>query len=172
MDWFKPKSPIKMDNSTAVGVTIKTIVSSRSKIMDMSFWWLRCRASQDLFRYYRDAGSKNWTNCQPDTYHEAHPGTHAGIWEWIGTWPICRPTMGPRFSPTGFPFLFFPFAKFCFYLEDYFPTFGCCQKGVLIPWWPSMDRPTITRLKYSPTPRICLTRAIVALTNNLGIDNH
>jgi hypothetical protein len=28
-------------------------------MMDIWFWWLRCRASQDQFRYYWDAGSKN-----------------------------------------------------------------------------------------------------------------
>ena len=59
------------------------------KMMDMRFWWLRCRASQDQFRYYWDAGSKNWadyhTKHHPDTYHEAHRTTHAGIWDWIGT---------------------------------------------------------------------------------------
>jgi hypothetical protein len=43
MGWPQPKTPIQTDNSTAVGVTNKT----RAKIMDMRFWWLRCRASQD-----------------------------------------------------------------------------------------------------------------------------
>ena len=62
---------------------------SYAKMMDMRFWWLRCRASQDQFRYYWDAGSKNWadyhTKHHPDTYHEAHRTTHAGIWEPHGT---------------------------------------------------------------------------------------
>jgi hypothetical protein len=47
MGWPQPKSPIQMDNSTAAGVTNKTIVPHRSKMMDMQFWWLHCRASQD-----------------------------------------------------------------------------------------------------------------------------
>jgi hypothetical protein len=88
MGWPQPKTPIQTDNSTAVGVTNKTIVPRRAKMMDMRFWWLRCRASQDQFRYYWDAGSKNWadyhTKHHPDTYHEAHRTTHAGIWE-----PVC-----------------------------------------------------------------------------------
>jgi hypothetical protein len=76
MGWPQPKSPIQMDNSTAEGVTNKTIVPRRAKMMDMQFWWLRCRASQDQFCYYWDVGSKNWashhTKHHPDTYHEAH----------------------------------------------------------------------------------------------------
>ena len=89
MGWPQPKSPIQTDNSTASGVVNNTIVPRRSKMMDMRFWWLRCRASQDQFRYYWDAGSKNWadyhTKHHPDTYHESHRTTHAGIWDWIGT---------------------------------------------------------------------------------------
>jgi hypothetical protein len=76
MGWPQLKSPIQMDNSTAAGATNKTIVPRRSKMMDMQFWWLRCRASQDQFCYYWDAGAKNWadyhTKHPPDTYHEAH----------------------------------------------------------------------------------------------------
>jgi hypothetical protein len=49
MGWPQPKSPIQTDNSTAAGVTNKTIVPRRSKMMDMQFWWLHCRASQDQF---------------------------------------------------------------------------------------------------------------------------
>ncbi len=38
MGWPQPKSPIQTDNSTAAGVTKKTIVPCRSKMMDMQFW--------------------------------------------------------------------------------------------------------------------------------------
>jgi len=89
MGWPQPKTPSQTDNSTAVGVTNKTIVPRRAKMMDMRFWWLRCRTSQDQFRYYWDAGSKNWadyhTKHHPDAYHEAHRTTHAGIWDPVGT---------------------------------------------------------------------------------------
>ncbi len=37
MGWPQPKSPIQTDNSTAAGVTNKTIVPCRSKMMDMQF---------------------------------------------------------------------------------------------------------------------------------------
>jgi hypothetical protein len=49
MGWPQPKSPIQADNSTAAGVVNNTIVPRRSKMMDMRFWWLHCRASQDQF---------------------------------------------------------------------------------------------------------------------------
>jgi hypothetical protein len=62
MGWPQPKSPIQTDNSTAAGVTNKTIVPLRAKMMDMRFWWLHCRATQDQFCYYWDAGSKNWAD--------------------------------------------------------------------------------------------------------------
>jgi hypothetical protein len=42
MGWPQPRSPIHTDNSTAVGVTKKTIVPKQSKMMDMRLWWLRC----------------------------------------------------------------------------------------------------------------------------------
>ncbi len=89
MGWPQPKSPIRTDNSTAAGVTNKTIVPCRAKMMDMQFWWLYCRASQDQFCYYWDAGSKNWakyhTKHHPDTYHEAHQSLDAGYWSSVGT---------------------------------------------------------------------------------------
>jgi hypothetical protein len=49
MGWPQPISPIQIDNSTAAGVVNNTIVPRRSKMMDMRFWWLCCRASQDQF---------------------------------------------------------------------------------------------------------------------------
>jgi hypothetical protein len=89
MGWPQPKSPIQTDNSTAAGVVNNTIVPCRSKMMDMRFWWLHCRASQDQFQYYWDAGLKNWadynTKYHPDSYHEAHRHTHAGMWDWVDT---------------------------------------------------------------------------------------
>jgi hypothetical protein len=42
MGWLQPRSPIQTDNSTAVGVTNKTIVPKQSKMMDRRLWWLRC----------------------------------------------------------------------------------------------------------------------------------
>jgi hypothetical protein len=127
MGWPQPKTPIQTDNSTAVGVTNKIIVPRRAKMMDMRFWWLRCRASQDQFRYYWDAGSKNWadyhTKHHPDSYHEAHMTTHAGIW-YLGTgWHLSQPPILPNQWPTGFPLQVFPFYFYFFQsTEHYFPT--------------------------------------------------
>jgi hypothetical protein len=49
MGWPQPKSSIQMDNSTAAGVTNKTIVPRGAKMMNVHFWWLHCRKSQDQF---------------------------------------------------------------------------------------------------------------------------
>jgi hypothetical protein len=42
MGWPQPRSPIQTDNSTAIGVTNKTIVLKQSKMMDMRLGLLRC----------------------------------------------------------------------------------------------------------------------------------
>ena len=40
MGWPQPPSPVQCDNSTATGVTNKTIVNKMLKSMDMRLWWL------------------------------------------------------------------------------------------------------------------------------------
>jgi hypothetical protein len=57
MGWPQLKSPIQTDNLTAAGVTNKTIVPHRAKMMDMRLWWLWCHGSQEQCCYYWDAGS-------------------------------------------------------------------------------------------------------------------
>jgi hypothetical protein len=52
MGSHQPKSPIQTNNPTTAGVTKKTIVPRQAKMMDMHFWWIHCRASQDQFCYY------------------------------------------------------------------------------------------------------------------------
>jgi hypothetical protein len=95
MGWPQPRSPIQTDNSTAIGVTNKTIVPKRAKMMDMRLWWLRCCGSQQQFCYNWDAGSRNWadysTKHHPDVYHEAHRPTHAGIWNVPQVSPLVLP---------------------------------------------------------------------------------
>jgi hypothetical protein len=121
MGWPQPKSPIQTDNSTAAGVTNKTIVPHRAKMMDMHLWWLPCRGSQEQFRYYWDAGSENWadyhTKHQLDTYHKAHQITHAGIWDAPGasTGHHSCLTIGPWVSlPRRFSLFIFYFSQlFC-----------------------------------------------------------
>ena len=43
MGWRQPPSPIQCKNSTATGLTNKTMVNKMLKSMDMRLWWLRCR---------------------------------------------------------------------------------------------------------------------------------
>ena len=75
MDWPQPKTPVQTDNSTAVGVTNNTIVPKRTKSMDMSFHWLRCREAQGQFRFYWAKGTDNEGDYSAkhhhDIYHES-----------------------------------------------------------------------------------------------------
>jgi hypothetical protein len=56
-----------MDNSIAIGVTNLTIITRKTKSIDLCLWWLRCRVSQQQFNYYWDKGSHNW-----EDYHTKH----------------------------------------------------------------------------------------------------
>ena len=40
LGWPKPPSPVQCDNSTATGVTNKTMVNKMLKSIDMRLWWL------------------------------------------------------------------------------------------------------------------------------------
>jgi len=93
-------------------------------MMDMRFWWLQCRASQDQFQYYWDAGSKTGLITTPN----------------ITQTPTMKPTgqlmlvSGNRLAPKstanfakplaqGFPLQVFPFYFYFFQsTEHYFPT--------------------------------------------------
>ena len=59
MGWPQPKSPIQCNNSPAVGVSNETIIPRKTKSMDMQFHWLRCRYSQNQFRYFWAPGALN-----------------------------------------------------------------------------------------------------------------
>jgi hypothetical protein len=81
MGWPQPRTPIQMDNSTAIGITNLTIVPQKTKSMDLCLWWLCCLESQQQFCYYWDKGSHNWadyhTEPQPPIYHKANRPIHA-----------------------------------------------------------------------------------------------
>ena len=74
MGWPQPQTQIQTDNSTAVGLTNKTIVNKATKSVDMKLWWLIDRESQEQFRYYWAPGSENEgyysTKHHPPIYHE------------------------------------------------------------------------------------------------------
>ena len=82
MGWPQPPTPVQTDNTTAVGVVNKTLVSNKLKSMDLGYHWLRCRAAQDQIRFYWDKGSHNWgdysTKHHPPIYHESKRPLFAG----------------------------------------------------------------------------------------------
>ena len=69
----QPPTPIQTDNSTAHGVVTNNIQPRRTKAMDMRFHWLRCRDSQNQFRYYWRPGTDNradyWTKHHCAAHH-------------------------------------------------------------------------------------------------------
>ena len=74
MGWKQPPSPLQSDNSTAVGMTNKTLIPKKSRSWDLRLNWMRCREAQRQFRTYWDKGSSNngdySTKHHPDIYHE------------------------------------------------------------------------------------------------------
>ena len=68
----QPPTPIKTDNSTAVGFTYNNINKKRSKSWDMRYYWLRDRQNQKQFDIYWDKGTRN--NADYHTKH--HPAAH------------------------------------------------------------------------------------------------
>ncbi len=49
---------IQTDNSTAHALLTKKIMPNALKVMDMQFHWLRCRGTQNQYRYYWRPGKK------------------------------------------------------------------------------------------------------------------
>ncbi len=86
MGWPQPPTPVQCDNTTAVGVTNKTILPQKLKAMDNRYHWLRCRFAQEQFRFYWDKGANNRgdysTKNHPDIYHLSHRDPCAGIPRW------------------------------------------------------------------------------------------
>eukprot|EP00804_Cyclotella_cryptica_P023576 CCRYP_011917-RA/>CCRYP_011917-RA protein AED:0.45 eAED:0.45 QI:0/0/0/1/0/0/2/0/276 len=63
-------TPITTDNSTAAGLTLKSMIPKASKSMDMHFQWLKCRQAQSLFKYLWAKGTKNRAD-YPSKHHSA-----------------------------------------------------------------------------------------------------
>ena len=68
----QPPTPIQTSNSTALKVVSRNILPHRLKAMDMRFWWLRNRKSQDQFRYYWRSGPTNRGNYFTKHHCSAH----------------------------------------------------------------------------------------------------
>jgi hypothetical protein len=92
MGWPQPKSPIQTDNSTVTGVTNKTIVHRRAKMMDMRLWWLRCCRFQEQFHYYWDAGTKNWATTTTKTTTTPNTNPTESLMQASGTWSAHKPS--------------------------------------------------------------------------------
>ena len=68
----QPRTPMQVDNSTAVGVSNNNIQPRRTKAMDMRFHWLRDRESQKQFKYYWRPGKENLADYWTKHFCAAH----------------------------------------------------------------------------------------------------
>jgi hypothetical protein len=62
-------TPMTTDNSTAIGLTQKTMTPKALKLMDMRFHWLCSQHAQQLFMYLWAKGAKN----RADYLSKHHP---------------------------------------------------------------------------------------------------
>ena len=66
-------TPIKSDNSTAVGFVNKNMQMKKSKTWDMQLHWLRDKQNTSHFKVFWDKGSNQsadyWTKHHPTVYH-------------------------------------------------------------------------------------------------------
>ena len=69
---IQPATPIKTDNSTAVGFTYDNINQKRSKSWDMRYYWLRDRTNQQQFDIQWEKGASN----NADYYTKHHATKH------------------------------------------------------------------------------------------------
>ena len=71
----QPPTPIKIDNSTALGYVYNNIHQRRSKSWDMRFHWLRDKETQDHIHVYWKKGTSNdadyFTKTHSTPYHRA-----------------------------------------------------------------------------------------------------
>ena len=67
--------PIKTDNSTASGISNQTIKQSKSRSMDMRFYWIQDRVNQKHILIYWNPGTENlgdyFTKNHPPSHHQS-----------------------------------------------------------------------------------------------------
>ena len=68
----QPPTPVKIDNTTAVGIVSSSIRQKRSKAMDMRFHWVQDRQQQGQFLIYWSPGKNNLA----DYFSKHHPAAH------------------------------------------------------------------------------------------------
>ena len=68
----QPPTPLKTDNSTAIGFAYDNITQKRSKSWDMNYYWMRDRIKDKQLHIYWDKGS----NMKADYHTKHHPILH------------------------------------------------------------------------------------------------
>ena len=68
----QPATPLRADNNTTSGIMNDTIRQQQSKAMDMRFYWLKDRVTQQMFKVYWAPGKVNLA----DYFSKYHPASH------------------------------------------------------------------------------------------------
>lgn len=72
----QPPTPIKIDNTTALGYVNDNIQLKKSKAWDMNCYWLRDREEQKQFNIFWERGNSEHTINEGDYYTKHHPTTY------------------------------------------------------------------------------------------------
>jgi hypothetical protein len=116
MGWPQPKMPIQTDNSTAVGVTNKTIVPRRAKMMDMLFGGFDAAHLKTSFDITGMLVPKTGLIITPNTTQTPTMKPTGQLMLASGTRLASKPTtnfakpMAHGFPSSGFPFFFLLFS--------------------------------------------------------------
>jgi hypothetical protein len=103
LGWLQTATTITTDNSTAAGVSNNAVKQTRSKSMDMRFYWIQDRIDQNQYIVIWAPGSTNkadyYTKHHTPSHHrrmrpiylfsQSHPITHAALFTFRSTARVC-----------------------------------------------------------------------------------
>jgi hypothetical protein len=75
----QPKTPVHCNNTTALGIANNTVKQQRSHSMEMHFFWVSEKCTQDMCKLSWHPGQENLTNYQSKHHTGAH---HAAVQPW------------------------------------------------------------------------------------------
>ncbi len=75
----QPKTPVHCGNATAVGITNNTVKRQRSRAMEMRFFWIGDKVSQDMYQIAWHPGQENLADYQSKHHIGSH---HVAVRPW------------------------------------------------------------------------------------------
>ena len=87
----QPKTPVHCDNATAVGIASNTVKRQRSRAMEMRFFWIGDKVSQQMYDIFWHPGQENLADYQSKHHIGSH---HVNVRPWY-----LHMDNSPRFLP-------------------------------------------------------------------------